>query len=92
MSFNELNSVEHFITLPSNIAHWPSFLQHGIKSRVEIDLIEMGLIDRIAVLEVAKHLETARYASIKRLSHDTLPDNHFSEQIFLFFIDKISSA
>jgi helicase len=51
----ELNSSEH--TMPTNIANWSSFLQHGVNSQLKLDLIEMGLIDRVAVLEFSKYLD-----------------------------------
>lgn len=56
----ELNSSEY--TMPTNIANWSSFLQHGINSQLELDLIEMGLIDRVAVLELAKYLSETNYS------------------------------
>lgn len=56
----ELNSSDY--TMPPNIANWSSLLQHGINSQLELDLIEMGLIDRVAVLELAKHLDKTDYS------------------------------
>lgn len=53
----ELKNLEY--SMPENIANWSSFLQHGINSQMKLDLIEMGLIDRISVLELAKHLESS---------------------------------
>ena len=55
----ELNSDEY--VLPTQIANWSSFLQHGINSQLQLDLIELGLIDRVAVIEISKFLETTGY-------------------------------
>ena len=48
-------------SMPASITNWSSFLQHGIKSQWELDLIEMGLIDRVAVIELFKYLERMEY-------------------------------
>lgn len=48
--------------LPVTIANWPSYLQHGVRTQLALDLIEMGLIDRVAVLEVEKFLGQIDYA------------------------------
>ena len=50
--------------LPNNILNWSSFLQHGIDSQLNLDLIEMGLTDRIAVLKVAEFLRSLNYLHI----------------------------
>jgi helicase len=55
----ELKNPEY--SMPENIVNWSSILQHGINSQIKLDLIEMGLIDRISVLELAKHLESSGY-------------------------------
>lgn len=55
----ELNNEDY--VLPSQIANWSSFLQHGINSQLQLDLIELGLIDRVAVLEVSKFLNISGY-------------------------------
>lgn len=47
--------------LPMHIINWTSLLQHGIESQLELDLIEMGLGDRVAVLEFSNLLETQRF-------------------------------
>ena len=52
------------ISIPSNIVNWTSFLQYGIKSQLELDLIEMGLIDRISVLNLASYIESTSYFHI----------------------------
>ncbi len=36
--------------MPELIINWPSMLQHGISNQLELDLFEMGLIDRVAVI------------------------------------------
>lgn len=59
----ELMSDEKY-TLPESLANWPSYLQHGIKRQQELDLIEMGLIDRVAVLEVSRYLREINYQHI----------------------------
>lgn len=55
----ELTTKEY--VLPVTIANWPSYLQHGVKSQLALDLIEMGLIDRVAVLELEKYLIQTNY-------------------------------
>lgn len=50
--------------LPVSIANWPSYLQHGLRSQIALDLIEMGLIDRVAVLELEKYLIQINYVHI----------------------------
>ncbi len=51
-----------FFLLPAQVVNWASFLTHGINSQLQLDLIELGLIDRIAVLEVSKHLNNSEYS------------------------------
>ena len=43
------------------ITNWPSLLQHGISKQQELDLIEMGLIDREAVLGLSKAIDQSKY-------------------------------
>ena len=56
----ELNCKDY--SLPAQIANWSSFLQHGINSQLQLDLIELGLIDRVAVLEISEYLDTTGYS------------------------------
>jgi helicase len=56
----ELKNEDYNITL--NINNWPSMLLYGVNSQLKLDLIDMGLIDRIAVLELSKYLEEKNYA------------------------------
>lgn len=56
----ELKNEDYNITL--NINNWPSMLLYGVNSQLKLDLIEMGLIDRIAVLELSKYLEEKNYS------------------------------
>lgn len=55
----ELNTDEYI--LPLQIANWSSFLQHGINSQLQLDLIELGLIDRVTVIEVSNYLNGTDY-------------------------------
>lgn len=55
----ELKTTEY--TMPNQIANWSSYLQHGIDSQLKLDLIEMGLIDRVAVLELSRYLVASDY-------------------------------
>jgi hypothetical protein len=55
----ELNTKEYI--LPTQLANWSSYLQHGINSQLQLDLIELGLIDRVAVLEISKYLVALGY-------------------------------
>jgi hypothetical protein len=48
-------------TLPTTIANWPSFLQNGVDSQLKLDLIEMGLIDRVAVLGLANYFTSVDF-------------------------------
>lgn len=50
------------VTFPKNIANWTSFLQYGIDSQIELDIIEIGLTERISVLALAKHLKSIEYS------------------------------
>jgi superfamily II DNA/RNA helicase len=50
-----------FSLLPSQILNWASFLMHGVNSQLQLDLIELGLIERVAVLEVSKYLNDTGY-------------------------------
>lgn len=43
--------------LPPQIINWPTYLQFGINSQLKLDLIEMGLTDRVAVLGLSNYLE-----------------------------------
>lgn len=47
--------------IPLSINNWPSMLLYGVNTQLKLDIIEMGLIDRIAVLELAKYLEDNNY-------------------------------
>ena len=51
-----------FSILPIQVVNWASFLTHGINSQLQLDLIELGLIDRVAVLEVSKYLSGINYS------------------------------
>lgn len=55
----ELKTLDYI--MPSQIANWSSFLQHGVNSQLKLDLIEMGLIDRVAVLELSNYLISRNY-------------------------------
>lgn len=55
----ELNTKEYI--LPTQLANWSSYLQHGINSQLQLDLIELGLIDRVAVLELSNYLNQIGY-------------------------------
>lgn len=55
----ELNSKDY--SLPMQIANWSSFLQYGINKQLQLDLIELGLTDRVAVLEISKYLDDVDY-------------------------------
>jgi helicase len=58
----ELNSTNY--ALPLTIANWPAYLQHGVDTQLQLDLIEMGLVDRVAVIEVAEYLNEIGYEHI----------------------------
>lgn len=47
--------------IPLNINNWPSMLLYGVNTQLKLDLIEMGLIDRIAVQELSKYLDGIHY-------------------------------
>ena len=55
----ELKSEDY--ALPTQLANWSSYLQHGINSQLQLDIIELGLIDRVAVLEVSNYLNQIGY-------------------------------
>lgn len=55
----ELKSPQY--VMPNLISNWSSFLQHGINSQLKLDLVEMGLIDRVAVLELSISLTSMQY-------------------------------
>jgi hypothetical protein len=55
----ELTTIEY--SMPIQIANWSSYLQHGIDSQLKLDLIEMGLIDRVATLELSRFLLSQNY-------------------------------
>jgi len=48
--------------LPKTITNWPQYLQHGVNTHVQIDLIEMGLIDRISVYGISNLLHEMNYS------------------------------
>lgn len=58
----ELISVEY--ELPSQIANWSSCLQYGINSQLKLDLIELGLIDRVSVLALSDYIEEIGYTHV----------------------------
>lgn len=55
---------EEELTMPVTITNWPSFLQYGISNQHELDLFEMGLIDREAVLCLSAVLTTIDFSYI----------------------------
>jgi len=57
----ELTSTNDEYTLPIHIENWSSYLQHGINSQLQLDLIELGLIDRVAVLKLSEFLNEIDY-------------------------------
>ena len=70
ISFNIQSIVSSVIRVkelknPNNIfptiQNFPSLLQHGIDSQLKLDLIEMGLIDRISILALGDHLDSIEY-------------------------------
>jgi hypothetical protein len=63
--------------ISSHIINWPSFIQYGINSQLQLDLFEMGLNDREAVLQLKTLLinETFTYESYSLL-RDYLLTNH----------------
>jgi len=58
----QLKYEDYNITL--NINNWPSMLLYGVNSQLKLDLIEMGLIDRIAVQELSKYLDDMHYTHL----------------------------
>jgi superfamily II DNA/RNA helicase len=55
----ELNYPDYVV--PNIIANWPSLLQHGLDNLIKLDLTEMGLIDRIAVIQVSNYLDEINF-------------------------------
>lgn len=55
----ELKSDEY--EFPDNLQSFPSLLQHGLNSQLKLDIIEMGLIDRVSILVVGNYLESIGY-------------------------------
>ncbi len=47
--------------MPNSIVNWPSFLQHGINKQLQLDLIEMGLIDRVSVRALGTYFDSVEY-------------------------------
>lgn len=47
--------------IPLCINNWPSMLLYGVNTQLELDIIEMGLIDRIAVQELSRYLNDMKY-------------------------------
>lgn len=50
------------IQIPQKIANWTSFLQYGVDSQLKLDIIEIGLTERISVLGLAEYLEFIGYS------------------------------
>jgi superfamily II DNA/RNA helicase len=50
----ELRTPEY--VMPISIVNWSSCLQHGVDSQLKLDLIEMGLTDRVAVIQLSEYL------------------------------------
>lgn len=47
--------------LPDHIINWSAFLQYGISKQQQLDLFEMGLIDRVAVYGLSDSLDSNGY-------------------------------
>lgn len=48
-------------TISDSVTNWPTMLQHGISTKLELDLFEMGLIDRVAVKSVSEAMLELKY-------------------------------
>ncbi|MEE9164977.1 MAG: hypothetical protein V3U15_01815, partial [Nitrospinota bacterium] len=46
---------------PASIANWPSYLQQGLNSQLQIDIVELGLIERLSVIELSRFLTEQDY-------------------------------
>ena len=56
---SELTSIE--LPISDSIKNWPAMLQYGVSTEQELNIFEMGLIDRVAVLELSKTIELLEY-------------------------------
>ena len=55
----ELTSNE--FEIPASIANWPSYIQHGLNSQLQLDIVELGLIERLSVIELSRFLLKQKY-------------------------------
>ena len=56
--------IDEDFEMPEIITNWPYLLQYGISKQQELNLFEMGLIDRVAVLSLSFSLEKIEYNHI----------------------------
>ncbi len=45
----------------ASIANWPSYIQHGLNSQLQLDIVGLGLIERLSVIELSRFLTKQKY-------------------------------
>lgn len=55
----ELTSDQSVTT--ASIANWPSYIQHGLNSQLQLDIVGLGLIERLSVIELSLFLIKQKY-------------------------------
>lgn len=61
--------------LPEDVINFPTYLQHGIRTPLQLNLMELGFNDRIAIIELARIIENDVQGDILDLER-YLIDNH----------------
>lgn len=61
--------------LPEDVVNFPTYLQHGIRTPLQLELMELGFNDRIAIIELARIIENDVQEDILALEQ-FLIDNH----------------
>jgi len=84
----ELQLKEKEIAISKIILDFPQYLQLGLQSRIELDLVEIGFTDRIGIIELSKELSGFQYAELNELRNH-LSNNSNSEQILKGIKNKI---
>lgn len=70
-------SVKENIEISNTIVNWPKFLLYGLKSKLQLDLIELGFKDRINILALSEWINIrTSYTYIIELKRFILENNN----------------
>jgi|GEM_PF-462391 len=60
-----IKEINSDVALPYYIQNFPLFIQFGINSKVQLNLLQLGLIDRVSILVLGNYLSTIGYGDLE---------------------------